>query len=123
MAKFSGAKVIELSKKDFDNSFKIKSGKSGMVVFYAPWCHFCQMLVPEYKKLSMKSGIKVYAINVDENQEVTSNFGVQGFPTIKYVNKLGEIDGETYYGERDAESMMKFIKEKSMSFLFSKVHI
>ena len=31
------------------------------------------------------------------------------------MNKLGEIDSETYYGERDVESMYKFIKDKSTS--------
>jgi len=117
MAKFSGAKVTELLGKDFDSSFKLKKkpAKPGMLVFYMSWCHFCQLLVPEFKKLSKQSGVKIYAVNCEGagNDVVYQNFGVSGFPNIRYVSKSGVIDGETYYGERDVKSMMKYIKEKS----------
>ena len=117
MAKFSGigSNVKTLMKKDFDNNYKIKSTKkSGMVVFFATWCGYCEMLVPEYKKLSKKTGINVYAIDVDKNPEVTRFFQVQGFPTIRYVNSKGEIDSKTYMGERTANEMIKYIKSRGM---------
>lgn len=114
MSKF-GNKVKEITSKDF-SSFKIKSTPKvpSIIVFYASWCGYCQMLVPEYNKLSNTSGIKVYSIEADVpgNKEIFQHFQVQGFPTIRYVNKLGEIDMETYYGDRDAKSMLKYIKEK-----------
>jgi len=116
---FQGAKVINLKRKDFDNSMKLKKapGKSGLIAFHANWCGYCVQLSPVYKELSKKSGIKIYAIEVDTPgcKEIFEHYMVQGFPSIRYIGGNGKIDTENYYGERDVASMMKYIKEKSTS--------
>jgi thiol-disulfide isomerase/thioredoxin len=103
-----GKNIKHLTEKDFIN-YKIKNNnKNGIVVFYATWCGYCQMLVPEYKKLGDMKKINVYAIDVDKNPNLTQYFEIQGYPTIKRVNKLGEIK-ETYNGERTANNMLMYI--------------
>ena len=118
MAKFIGSdsKVKELLEKDFDKSSKIKSkpGQSGIIVFFATWCGFCSMLVPEFKKLSKKSGIKTYCVDADKNPKLMQKFQVQGFPSLRFVSKDGKVSMENYYGERDAKSMLEYIKGKKM---------
>lgn len=116
---FQGAKVINLKRKDFDNSMKLKKapGKPGLIAFHANWCSFCVQLSPVYKELSKKSGIKIYAIEVDAPncKEIFEHYMVQGFPSIRYISKDGKIDSENYYGERNITSLQKYIKEKSTS--------
>ena len=91
------------------NNYKIKNNnKKGIVVFYATWCGFCQMLVPEYKKLGDMKKINVYAIDIDKNPNLTKYFQIQGYPTIKKVNKLGDIK-ETYTGDRNANDMLSYV--------------
>jgi thiol-disulfide isomerase/thioredoxin len=114
--KFQGGNVINLKRKDFDSSFKLKKapGKDGLIVWFANWCGYCVQLAPQYKELSKKSGIKLYAVEVDTSgcQDVFEHYMVQGFPSIRFISKTGNIDMNNYMGERDVASMMKYIKEK-----------
>ena len=116
---FVGAKIINISRKDFDSSFKLKKkpGMNSMVVFHQPWCGFCVQLAPEYKKLSKKAGIKVYSMNgeLPGSDEVFAHFGVQGFPTMRPMSKDGNVGSKTYLENRDVETMFKFIKSPGMS--------
>ncbi len=112
---FKGGKVLTISRKDFDSSFKLKKspGKNSLIVFHQPWCGFCLQLAPEYKKISTK----VYSVNgeLPGSDEVFAHFAVTGFPTIRFLSKDGKVGSKTYLGERDASSMMKFIKSAGMS--------
>ncbi len=112
---FKGGKVANISRKHFDDSFKLKKspGKSSLIVFHQPWCGFCVQLAPEYKKISTK----VYSVNgeLPGSDEVFAHFGVTGFPTIRFMSKDGKVDSKTYLGERDTSSMMKYIKSSGMS--------
>ena len=112
---FKGGKVSNISKKHFDSSFKLKKspGKASLIVFHQPWCGFCVQLAPEYKKISTK----VYSMNgeLPGSQEVFAHFGITGFPTIRFLSKDGKVGSKTYLGERDASSMLKFIKSSGMS--------
>ena len=112
---FKGGKVSNISRKDFDDSFKLKKspGKNSLIVFHQPWCGFCVQLAPEYKKISTK----VYSVNgeLPGSDEVFAHFGVSGFPTIRFMSKDGKVGSKTYLGERDSSSLMKFIKSSGMS--------
>ena len=94
-------------------SCAIKNGKKGLVVIYAEWCGYCQMLAPEWKKFAKESKYMVKAINADNgsNKKIVNKIGVQGFPTIKYVNSEGKI-GETFSGERNIEEFEKYLAKK-----------
>lgn len=99
--------VKELSLQDFENYRLKNNNKKGIVVFYATWCGFCQMLVPEYNKLGDMKKINVYAIDIDKNQELKLYFDIQSYPTIKKINKNGII-GQKYEGNRKATDMLSF---------------
>ena len=60
--------------------------------FWAPWCGPCKMIAPVLEELDSEMGdkIKIVKLDVDENQETASNFGVMSIPTL-LVFKDGEV--------------------------------
>jgi thioredoxin 1 len=62
----------------------IKSEKTVLVDFWAPWCGPCQMMGPIIEELAKEIGdkAKVGKLNVDENPMTAQNFSVMSIPTI-----------------------------------------
>jgi thioredoxin 1 len=62
-----------------------------LVDFWAPWCGPCRSQGPIVETLAKELGDKalVGKLNVDENPEVASNYGIRSIPTLA-VFKNGE---------------------------------
>ena len=71
---------------------------SGLVVvdFWATWCGPCKMIAPVLEELSKEYDGKVTfgKVNVDDEAEVTSQFGIMNIPTILFF-KNGELVDRT----------------------------
>jgi thioredoxin 1 len=50
--------------------------------FYADWCGPCKMLEPIVESLAAETDAAVVKIDVDANQPLAQQFGVQGVPTL-----------------------------------------
>ena len=63
-----------------------------LVDFYADWCNPCKMMAPTVAKLAeaYEGKVKVGKINVDEQPELASAFGVMSIPTL-VVMKDGRV--------------------------------
>jgi thioredoxin 1 len=70
-----------------DQNFKkdvIDSKFPVLVDFWAPWCTPCRMVSPLIEELAVeyKDKVVVGKVNVDENNETASQFGVMSIPTV-----------------------------------------
>ena len=74
---------LKITAANFENEV-LHSDKPVLLDFYADWCGPCKMLSPVLHELAEeKSGtLKVGKVNVDEQPELASQFGVMSIPTL-----------------------------------------
>jgi thioredoxin 1 len=62
----------------------IASGTPVLVDFWAEWCGPCKMIGPSLEEIADELGEKVIIakINIDENPDAPSRYGVRGIPTM-----------------------------------------
>jgi thioredoxin 1 len=93
--------AVALTKDNFSQS--VQSGVS-LVDFWAPWCGPCKMQLPIVEELSTElEGQAVIAkINVDEEPELASQFGVMSIPTLILFKDGQPVDKMVGVQSKDA---------------------
>lgn len=89
----SDNEVLHISDADFLQTIK-DAGTPVLVDFYADWCGPCQMVAPILVELTKEyeGKILITKMNVDENRETPSSYGVMSIPTVVVVNyENGEV--------------------------------
>ncbi len=94
--------VLEINNENFESEVK-QSDIPVIVDFWAEWCGPCKMMAPVFEQLSsdFEGKLKFAKVNVDDNREVASQFGVRGIPCLVVVNKGSEVDRITGYAPKD----------------------
>ena len=86
--------AVNISANNFHHEV-MNSDKPVLLDFWAPWCGPCRMVVPIVEEIAAeRSDIKVGKVNVDEQPELASQFGVMSIPTL-VVMKDGKMAAHT----------------------------
>ena len=85
--------VINVTKDSFKSEVT-SSDRPVLIDFWASWCGPCRMVSPIVDEIANeRSDIKVCKVNVDEQPELASAFGVMSIPTLG-VMKDGKVTNQ-----------------------------
>ena len=100
---------ITLTKENFAQEV-LSSDKPVLVDFWAGWCAPCMMLSPIIAEITeeLSNSIKVGKVNVDEQEELSIQYGVSSIPML-LVFRDGEIVNAAV-GLRPKEQILEMLK-------------
>lgn len=83
--------IHEVTDREFQTEV-IEEDLPVLIDFWAPWCAPCRAIAPDVEALaaSYAGRLKVCKMNVDENPETPTKYGVRGIPTL-LVFKAGQV--------------------------------
>ena len=93
LLKSLNGKAIDLT----DSNFFTEVDKYPLMLidFWAPWCGPCRMVSPTVDQLAQQYAGKIAfgRVNVDENEIVSRQFGIQSIPTLLIFQNGKAVDG------------------------------
>lgn len=99
--------AININKNNFQSEV-LNSEKKVLLDFWAPWCGPCRMVVPIVEEIAdERPDIKVGKVNVDEEAELASQFGIMSIPTLVVIEN-GKIVNQTM-GARPKDEILAML--------------
>ena len=108
------AKVVTVSDAEFEHTV-LKSDKPVMLDFWAEWCQPCKMLTPTIEELAgdFEDQILVGKLNVDDNPNTATTYGIRGIPTLLFI-KDGQVVQQVV-GVKSKAEIKKVIEENLLA--------
>ena len=84
-----------MAKQVTDDTFELdvlRADGPVLVDFWAAWCGPCKQIAPSLDEISeeLEGKVSLAKVNIDENPETPSKYGVRGIPTLMLF-KGGEV--------------------------------
>jgi thioredoxin 1 len=83
--------VQQINDSSFDSDV-LKSDLPVLIDFWAPWCGPCKAIAPVVEELAKEYAgrLKIVKMNVDDNPQTPSKYGVRGIPNL-IIFKGGQV--------------------------------
>ena len=104
--------AVTITAANFENEV-MKSDKPVLIDFWASWCGPCMMVSPLVDEIAEEtSAIKVGKVNVDEQPNLASMFGIDSIPTLAVVQDRHTLTGMVgVHDKADIKEMLEKCKE------------
>ena len=85
--------TLHLTETNFDAEIG-KHNEVLMVDFWAEWCQPCRAIAPTLEELARESAgsVSLAKVNVDENPQLATRYGVRSIPTILFIKGGRVVD-------------------------------
>ncbi|XP_051765189.1 protein disulfide-isomerase A2 [Ctenopharyngodon idella] len=105
--------VLVLHSVNFDRA--LSENKYLLVEFYAPWCGHCRDLEPIYAEVAGQlknesSDVRLAKVDGTEEKELASEFGVEGFPTLKFFKDGNRQNATDFSGKRTVKGITMWLE-------------
>ncbi|SVA91996.1 uncharacterized protein METZ01_LOCUS144850 [marine metagenome] len=106
----SSDKVVVVTDEGFDSTV-LQSERPVVLDFWADWCQPCKMLAPTVEEIAgeYEDKIKVGKLNVDDNPNTATKYGIRGIPTLLFF-KGGQVVQQVT-GVKSKDEIKKIIDE------------
>lgn len=108
--------IDELDEGSFAQYIKDRPDKMLVVDFYAPWCHWCQLLDPVWKATaeqlpdqSFARGVRMAKVDCEANRQLCMEHMIRAYPTIQTYSHGDDQPAETYYGDRTVDAFNQWM--------------
>ena len=97
-----------------DQSFEqdvLKAEGPVLVDFWAEWCGPCKQIAPSLEEIAKEMGAKltVAKVNIDDNPQTPTQYGVRGIPTLM-IFKDGKV-AATKVGALPKSKLMEWVQQ------------
>ena len=107
----TGGKLKDLTESSFQSEV-INGKKPHLVMFYAPWCGHCKAAMPDFESAAgeVDKDVGFGKVDCTAEQSLCSEYGVQGYPTIKFFGG-GKV--EDYNGARNKADFVSYAESQA----------
>jgi len=100
---------VELNPEDFQKLVTM-SQEPWFIKFYAPWCHHCQALAPNWNQMAreLQGKLNVGSVNCDIHRRLCQDVHVKAYPTIHFFRGGERVE---YDGLRGLGDLVTYAKK------------
>lgn len=89
------------------------NGNPGLLLVKADYCGYCTQFLPTYQKIAKRIGANGFKLMILDSQQMTDfaskSMEIQGYPTLKFIEGSGHINGAKYTGDRSEKDILDHI--------------